>query len=85
MSEARYLIIEIMSEVVILFMTHSERQCAEFMTQTFSILRRYKKNYISNYTCINRTIYSFIFISVFIIYVEEKVRKYASKDFVQFV
>ena len=33
MSEARYLIIEIMSEVVILFMTYSERQCAEFMTQ----------------------------------------------------
>jgi hypothetical protein len=38
-----------------------------------------KKKYISNYTCINRTIYSFIFISVFIIHVEEKVRKYASK------
>ena len=37
------------------------------------------KNYISNYTCINRTIYSFIFISVFIVYVEEKVRKYAFK------
>jgi hypothetical protein len=37
------------------------------------------KKYISNYTCINRTIYSFIFISVFIVYVEEKVRTYACK------
>jgi hypothetical protein len=54
----------------------------EIMThKPFQYFVDIKKDYISNYTCINKTIYSFIFISVFIVYVQEKVRKYAFKVF----
>jgi hypothetical protein len=49
---------------VLIYYLHPGSQLWNYDAQAFLILRRYKKNYINNSTYINRTIYSFIFISV---------------------